>query len=131
MSRPSILIVDRDATAALVTQRGLQRLLDTLADVEVAASPGAAWLRCLRDHVDLLIVDPAPESGAASALIKALHVDLPDVPVLILTAYDTPRLRTQMRTLGVQDYLAKPVDLVDLGRAVRTVMQADRSTLGA
>jgi two-component system OmpR family response regulator len=131
MARPHILIVDRDATAALVTQRGLQRLLDTVADVEVAASPGAAWLHCLRDHVDLLIVDPAPESGASAALIKALHADLPQLPVMILTAYDTPRLRTQMRTLGVQGYLAKPVDLEDLGRAVRAVMQADRSALRA
>jgi two-component system OmpR family response regulator len=131
MARPHILIVDRDAIAALVTRRGLQRLLDTVADVEVAASPGAAWLHCLRDHVDLLIVDPAPESGASAALIKALHADLPQLPVMILTAYDTPRLRTQMRTLGVQGYLAKPVDLEDLGRAVRAVMQADRSALRA
>lgn len=131
MSRLHILIVDRDATAALVTQHGLQRLLSAFADVEIADSPGAAWLRCLRDHVDLLIVDPAPESGAAAALIKALHVDLPSLPVLILTAYDTPRLRSQMRTLGVQDYLAKPVELEDLGRAVRSVVQAGRPSARA
>jgi two-component system, OmpR family, response regulator len=130
MNRPNILIVDGDPTAALVTQRGLQRLLNTVADIEVAATPGAAWLRCLRDHIDLVIVDPIAESGAASALIKALHSDLPDISVMVLTAYDTPRLRTQMRTLGVQDYLAKPVDLEDLGRAVRAVMSADRSSLG-
>lgn len=123
MQHPHILIVDSDPTAALVTQRGLQRLLDaSKAEVEVAPSPGAAWLRCLREQVDLLIIDPSPESGAASALVKALHVDRPDIPVMVLTAYDTPRLRAQMRTLGVQNYLAKPVDLHDLGQAVQLVV---------
>ncbi|MBK9714006.1 MAG: response regulator [Kouleothrix sp.] len=123
MQHPHILIVDNDPTAALVTQRGLQRLLDaSKAEVEIAPSPGAAWLRCLREQVDLLIIDPSPESGAASALVKALHVDRPDIPVMVLTAYDTPRLRAQMRTLGVQNYLAKPVDLHDLGQAVQLVV---------
>lgn len=127
MPRPHILIVDGDAAAALVTQRGLQRLLSTTAEVEIAPSPGAAWLRCLHEQVDLLIVDPNAESGAASALIKALHTDRPDVPVLVLTAYDTPRLRAQVRALGIQNYLAKPVDLEDLGRVVRTVVGGDKT----
>ena len=117
-----ILIVDSDPAAALVTQRGLQRLLEPAVDVEIAASPGAAWLRCLREPVDLVIVDPNAASGAASALVKALHADRPDIHVLVLTAYDTPRLRMQMRSLGIQNYLAKPVDLTDLSREVRMVM---------
>ena len=41
----------------------------------------------------------------------------------MLTAYDTPRLRTQMRALGVEHYLAKPVDLRDLGHEVGLLMQ--------
>ena len=121
-TRHHILIVDSDPAAALVTQRGLQRLLDPAADVEIAASPGAAWLRCLHEPVDLVIVDPSAASGAESALVKALLVDRPDIHVLVLTAYDTPRLRTQMRKLGIQDYLAKPVDLTDLSQAVRMAM---------
>ncbi|HEX9372220.1 MAG TPA: response regulator [Roseiflexaceae bacterium] len=125
MPRPQIVIVDSDPAAALVTQRGLQRLLNPNAEIEIAPTPGAAWLRCLRESIDLVIVDPSPENGAASALIKALHADRPEVPVLVLTAYDTPRLRTQMRALGVQHYLAKPVDLQDLGKSVRSVVEPD------
>jgi DNA-binding NarL/FixJ family response regulator len=130
MPRTQILIVDRDPTAALVTQRGLQRLLDSQTDVEIAPSPGEAWLRCLRGQVDLVIVDPDPDNGAASALIKALHADRPEVLVLVLTAYDTPRLRSQMRDLGVRSYLAKPVDLKDLGHAVRRVVGFDTALPG-
>ncbi len=109
-----ILIVDKDPAAAMVTQQGLQFLLGNDVEVILAPSPGAAWLRCVRDAVDLLIVDPSPQSRAAAALIKALHDERPHIPVLVLTAYDTPRLRSQMKMLGVRHYLAKPIDLVEL-----------------
>jgi DNA-binding response OmpR family regulator len=117
-----ILIVDSDPTAALVTQGGLQRFIGPEVMVAIAPSPGAAWLRCLSGGVELLIVDPSPQSHAAALLIKVLHDERPDVRVFVLTAYDTPQLRTQMRALGVQDYLAKPVDLMNLIQSVRVVL---------
>lgn len=117
-----ILILDSDPAAALVTQHGLQRLQ---ADSEVtnATSAGDAWLRCLHQAVDLLIIDPNPANSASSALIKALRTDRPDTDVLVLTAYDTPRLRAQMRALGVEHYLAKPVELRELGHEVDLLMK--------
>ncbi len=128
MSLRHIEIVDSDPTAALVTQRGLQVLLDTEVEVTVAPSPDAAWLDCLKEEVDLLIIDPNPQSRAATSLVKALRAYRPHVPVLVLTAYDTPRLRAQMQTLGVQHYLAKPIDLLDLNEVVRTALKADTHT---
>lgn len=117
-SRRHILIVDGDPSAALVTQRGLQLLLGESAQVDIAPTPGAAWLRCIRDGADLVIVDPSPQSRGAAALVKALHDERPSIPVLVLTAYDTPRLRAQMRALGVRHYLAKPIDLLELQQTV-------------
>jgi DNA-binding response OmpR family regulator len=117
MASAKILILDSDPAAALVTQHGLQRLQPNT-EVSMATSAGDAWLSCLHQSVDLLIIDPSPTNSAASALIKALRIDRPNTDVLVLTAYDTPRLRTQMRDLGVAHYLAKPVDLRELGQEV-------------
>ena len=114
-----ILIVDNDPAVALVTQHGLQRLFATSAEVEIAPSPKEAWARCRHARIDLLIVDPSTENSDATALVKHLHADYPEIPVLVLTAYDTPRLRSQMRSLGVRHYFAKPVELRDLGESVR------------
>jgi two-component system, OmpR family, response regulator len=119
-----ILIVDSDPTVALVTQRGLERILASTAIVEIAPSPNDAWARCLWGSVDLLIVDPSPENSPAAVLVKSLHASRPDIPVVVLTAYDTPRLRTQMRSLGVRHYLAKPIELHDLVKMVRTAVAA-------
>ena len=122
MASAKILIFDSDPAAALVTQHGLQRLQPGT-EVTTATSAGDAWLRCLQQSVDLLIIDPSPANSAASALIKALRTDRPNTDVLVLTAYDTPRLRTQMRALGVAHYLAKPVDLRELGHEVGLLIE--------
>lgn len=122
MSTPRIIIVDDDPTVALVTQHGLQRLLVGDVSIEVAPTPADALAECLHEHVDLLIVDPNPEASPAAALVKSLHINRPDMPVLVLTAYDTPRLRAQMRALGVRHYLAKPVELHDLGSLVSSAV---------
>jgi CheY-like chemotaxis protein len=122
MASAKILIFDSDPAAALVTQHGLQRLQPGT-EVTTATSAGDAWLSCLHQAVDLLIIDPSPANSAASALIKALRADRPNTDVLVLTAYDTPRLRTQMRALGVAHYLAKPVDLRELGHEVGRLME--------
>lgn len=113
-----ILIVDREPAAALVTQRGLQRSLGPLVDVTIVPA-GVAWLRCLREPIGLVIIDPAPHDHAANALVKALREQCPKIALFVLTAYDTPGLRTQMRALGVPHYLAKPATLDHLVQAVR------------
>jgi two-component system, OmpR family, response regulator len=122
MATTKILIFDSDPAAALVTQHGLQRLQPGT-EVTTATSAGDAWLSCLHQSIDLLIIDPNPANSASSAHIKALRTDRPDTDVLVLTAYDTPRLRAQMRALGVEHYLAKPVDLRELGHEVGLLIE--------
>ncbi len=122
MQPSHILIVDSDPTAAFVTQHGLQRLLKREAKIEIANSTSEARARCLHGQVDLLIIDPDSAIGTAAELVGELHSRRPDLPVMVLTAYDTPRLRSQMRALGVEHYLAKPVELQDLSDSVHLVI---------
>ena len=118
-----ILIVDSDPPAALTTQHGLQRLLGPEAIVRIAPSPGAAWLHCVRQRVDLLIVDPTPQNLAATALLKAVREDQPQTAIMVLAAYDTPGLRHQMEALSIRHYQAKPIMVSDLAAAVRVAVR--------
>lgn len=124
MTLRQIQILDDDPTAAMVTQRGLQVLLQPEADVNVrvATSPDDVLQSCLNEPIDLVIIDPDPRNGIASRLISSVRHYRPEIQVLILTAHDTPRLRTQMRDLGVHSYLAKPVELIELSRVVRELL---------
>jgi len=115
-------MVGSDPTAALVTQRGMQHSLGSGSVVEQVPSAGAAWLACARGGIDLVIIDPGGADRSGMALIKALRHEHPGLIVLVLTAYDTPRLRKQMHALGVRGYLAKPVELHELGTLVQQVV---------
>jgi DNA-binding NarL/FixJ family response regulator len=119
-----IQIVDSDPAAALVTQLGLQSLLKIDAEIAIgvpAARPGQ-YAPDGHSNIDLLIVDPGSQSQAATRLIRSLQDTCPHTPMLVLTAYDSPLLRSQMRALGVRHYIAKPVDLPELERVVRDVL---------
>ena len=122
MSQRHIFIVDSDPVAALVTASGLRRLLAPDVQVTVAASAGAAQLHSMRELIDMLVIDPNPQIQEASALIAALRAARPTVAVLVLAAYDTPGVRKQMQALGVQHYVAKPVELHQLVATVRTLL---------
>lgn len=117
-----IQIVDEDPAAALVTQRGLQALLGESVDVAVASSANEAWLQCARDAVELLIVDPRPGTSASLHLLRAVRAYRPGIPIVVLTAYDTPGLRSRMRALGVRAYVAKPVELKELAPLVERAL---------
>ena len=118
------MIIDNDPAAALVTCCGLQTLLGPKVAVSIAPSVEHAALNCAQGSVDMLIVDARPQSPAA-ALVKALHSEQPLLPVMVLTAYDTPLLRKQMHALGVRHYLAKPVELQALAAVVNMALGAD------
>jgi DNA-binding response OmpR family regulator len=109
-----IEICDDDQVAALITQRGLQRLVSDRYAISISPTPNAAWLACAHGNVDLLIVDPGSAGNSAGALVRAMHAFRPMTPILILTAYDTPGLRTRMRDLCVSYYAAKPIDFKEL-----------------
>jgi DNA-binding response OmpR family regulator len=121
-----IHIVDDDPVAALITQRGLQTLLGDRYSVIVDPNPNAAWMACASNNVDLLIVDPSPHVSGVLPLLRAVRTFRPLVPVLVLTAYDTPGLRAKVRDLGVDRdrYVPKPVDLQELLPIVSAALAA-------
>ena len=126
-----IQIFDEDPAAALVTQRGLQAMLGDRLSISIAPTANAAWLACARGNVDLLIVDPGVRNGPATSLIRAVRSYRPQIPILVLTAYDTPGMRTHMRNLGVTYYAAKPIELRDLLPSVTAALQPASAAIPA
>ncbi|HEX5690001.1 MAG TPA: response regulator, partial [Roseiflexaceae bacterium] len=104
-----------------------ERMLSDGVEVVVVPSPVAARDYCLGNDVDLLIIDPGAQSQSTVAMLKSLHEERPDTAMLALAAYDTPRLRTQLRMAGVQHYLAKPIEIRDLAQTVRAVLGLDQA----
>lgn len=74
--------------------------------VATATTAGAATAACLEHEPDLVVLDVRmPGGGLATA--RAVTEALPDTAVVVLTAHDTPELRSAAADAGAAAYLVK------------------------
>ena len=113
-----ILLVEDDAMLGEGLQAALQLegyTVDWLQDGE------AAWAALATDTFDLLILDLGLPRLPGLEVLARLRARDTDLPVLILTARDTPRERVQSLDAGADDYLIKPFDIDELGARLRAL----------
>lgn len=124
----SVLVVDdqplnRTIARALVGELGLTVL---------EAEHGQQALDMLQaGHLpDAILMDinmPGLDGIAATRRLRALPGDAGRVPVLALTANDSPAVQTRARAAGMQGVLGKPIDPAALQRALSAALEG-RST---
>jgi putative two-component system response regulator len=114
-----LLLVDADATGRqLLVQAGYS-------DVLLTEDPTSTRRLCIDERPDLMLLDlDAPGSQQALEEIWPLTDGPEGLPVLALTADSTPEARRRAVSLGVRDFVAKPIDETELLRRVRNVLQA-------
>ena len=72
---------------------------------------------------DLVLLDQRmPKLGGADA-IRALHESMPDLDIVVVTAFGTVEQAVEALHLGAVDYLTKPVDLDRLQVVVRKALE--------
>ncbi len=116
MSQPTVLIVEDDSA-----------LRDALcATVELAgfgvksAENGTEALRLIEDQSFSLVVSDVQMQGMdGHTLLQKLKTDIPELPVVLMTAYGTIQTAVESMRAGAADYLVKPFEaevLVDMIR---------------
>jgi len=111
-----VLVVEDDATAAMLLARGLGRhayQVRTAASIEQALEHSAGW----RPHAAILDLKLGRDSGLA--LLPRLVQRHPGIRVLVLTGYASITTAVQAIKLGASDYLAKPVEVTQIVAALR------------
>jgi putative two-component system response regulator len=118
-----VLVVDDDpASTAMLAGMLSQWGYD---DVIVTNDSGSAVGICRRSQPDLVLLDlwmPAPDG---LTLLRELPPDTRGVPlpILVLTADDTPDARRDALNAGAQDFLVKPFDRDEVRIRVRNLLQ--------
>ena len=119
----SILLVDDDAELLTALTKVLEK--DGY-DVVPQSSANAAFQFITESHrrFDLVITDVSMPGMSGLVFLSAIKTALPNVPVVVITAYgDWGQYMEAMRE-GACEYLTKPVDKTELLAAIRRSLSA-------
>src|SRR3981081_4599056 len=115
-----ILVVDdeepiRNALKKYLTQQRFE--------VYVAGSGEEALQQLRRHRVSLMLCDIRMPGPSGFGLVpQALEIE-PDLAILMLTAVNDATSAALCMQRGAMDYLTKPIELADLGRAVQRALK--------
>jgi putative two-component system response regulator len=120
-STQRIVVVEDAASAAL-----LGRILGAAGYEEVRTATNAAQVDVLLrdDEFDLVVLDLQLPGVDGFELLQ--RVVATGVPVLVLTADDTPTTRRRALGLGARDFVTKPLDRVEVLLRVGNLLQTRR-----
>ncbi|MEX1365635.1 MAG: serine/threonine-protein kinase [Nannocystaceae bacterium] len=117
-----ILVVD-DECSALVAMHDLLQLSFPGSEVITVADPATAISLAHRAPPDVVITDLHMPHGGGAALTRALRQDerTDKVPIVVVTAYGGGSDWRQLRQMGADRFLVKPVDFDTLASVVRSL----------
>jgi DNA-binding NtrC family response regulator len=118
--RNSILVVDDEPA-----QRQFQSaVLSKDYEVVTAADVQEARRMIERRNFDLIITDERMPRISGTELIKWVKEQLPEMPIIVLTAYGSVETAVEAVKMGADDYLIKPLKSPDeLRRAVEKALK--------
>jgi DNA-binding response OmpR family regulator len=115
-----ILVVDDDRFANTLVQFVLRKEGH---EVDAADNPRGALHLIQRREPDLLLLDVGLPHGNGFELAAQLRVQGYEVPLIFLTARDTPEEKLQGFTVGADDYICKPYHHEELVARVQAVLR--------
>jgi DNA-binding NtrC family response regulator len=123
VSLPPVLVVDDEKNMRL----SLQTMLgdEGFATRSVESAEGALEL-LKKDDFFLVISDARLGGMSGYELLAKVRVQWPELPVLMITAYATPKLAVEAIKAGAIDYLAKPFAPEELLHAVARCAERHR-----
>lgn len=120
--KPHILIVDDESR--------MQRLF------EINLSPKYRVLTCgdgrqaleigRSQPIDLLVTDLKMPGMNGLELLREMHKERPDLPVLIMTAYGTIESAVQAMKQGASDYILKPIKMDEMELVIEKTLSLRR-----
>jgi putative two-component system response regulator len=119
-----ILIVDDEEANVRLLGRTLQEA--GYANIRSTTDPQQVLPLVRELEPDLILLDLRMPNLDGFAVIAKLYGEIPDsaeVPILILTADDTPSTKRNALAAGARDFLTKPLDLAEVVARVKNLLE--------
>jgi DNA-binding response OmpR family regulator len=122
-----LLVAEDDDKLRDVLTRGLTQAGYTVDSVSRGDEADASLMR---ESYDVAVIDWRMPGGDGIEVVASLRARGVSVPVLMLTARDTPPDRIRGLDAGCDDYLVKPFDFDELLARLRALLRRPVETLG-
>ncbi|MBF0477231.1 MAG: response regulator [Deltaproteobacteria bacterium] len=119
-----ILFIDDEATLVHLWRQILERL-----GYQVTAHTNSLEALCLfRDHpdsFDLVITDQTMPIITGLDLAREVLAIRPDMPIILCTGYSESVTSEMAKAAGIQEYILKPLDHLEMANVVRRTLDAN------
>jgi CheY-like chemotaxis protein len=122
-----ILIVDDEKNIRLALSMSLEKLEIPL---EMAASGEEALEKLAQGEYELMLLDLRLPGLDGMEVLRRVSQQLPDLKVIIITAYGSIDLAVEAMKLGAVDFLQKPFDAGQVREMVRRILEKPREAHG-
>ena len=115
-----ILIVEDDADLGFLLQEVLKREGHRVDIVETGAE---ALTRLHRGTYDLILLDLKLPDGDGLALLPPYQELAPDVPIIVMTAFNTRQIALEATHRGAYDFFRKPFEIQEVQIVIRRALE--------
>jgi DNA-binding response OmpR family regulator len=115
-----ILVVEDDRRVASFIQRGLEEAGNA---VDVLYQGDEAGAHAQTVDYDCVVLDLMLPGRSGFQVLRDIRARKPELPVLILTAKDSPEERVTGLDSGADDYMGKPFSLAELSARIRALVR--------
>ncbi|MBF0288444.1 MAG: response regulator [SAR324 cluster bacterium] len=77
------------------------------------------------NQFDLVITDQTMPNISGSQLAKQIISINPNIPIILITGYSETLSPEQAKSMGVRNYIIKPIDFSELGTLIRNILDED------
>lgn len=113
-----VLIVDDEETLLLSINDGLSIYSKFFTLLTATNGLDAVKLLKSKPSIDLVMTDLKMPRMDGFELLTYLKRNFPETPVILMTAYGTPKIEEIVKTIGVYGYLEKPLDINILAETI-------------
>jgi len=115
-----ILIIEDEGRVSSLIKKGLEEMGFS---ATIAGEGRAGQLLALSEAFDLVITDILLPDMSGIEVCKHIRQELPDLPIIMLTALGTTDDKVEGFDAGANDYLVKPFDIRELYVRIRELLK--------
>ena len=120
----NILIVDDDKIWLRLIQKKFEKFKEIFS--ALVAVDGQDAVEKLKQHaVSLVVTDMQMPKMDGLALLAHLSEYYPEIPVIVVTAYSTPKLKKAVLERGGAGYIEKPFVIEDLAEKIQRILKKE------